>query len=497
MTYDISNSSILLMENNKKKFINLDATFKPFEQDLLKMILMENKSFTEICDFVDSKINALVKAADVQELKMVQVDDLLDETLLTGSDDESEIINSDKLEELIEFSSGQLTIKDNTLYWRGEPIYNKKMIEFISHYQSNGADIEFIERFLDKVYQNPDAKVRNDIFDFIVNRCGILSDGDFLAYKRVRTSYMDIHSNTMDNSIGKTVFMDRAKCNPNPNQTCSSGLHVCTKGYLGSFIGDRTVLCKVNPKDVVAVPNDYSAMKMRTCYYKVVGEIKNNNEFSDILAKLYIDPTSGDKLFMEEAEVNDNIEVGIQAAEATGVTVVEATSDAEANTEATVETTPVTPAVKVMDLEVTTPEETLLLIFGNDSKVLSSLNVAKKAYVDHKDLNFYNTELINRATKIRPKNAKLLYAISVWDNRASKAEQLEEVLKNNVSVTDDAETIKEVIELFSTDTKVAKALEKITTPESDKTLFETIVDRIKHLRPTSAKLNKFLENLKK
>jgi hypothetical protein len=472
------------MENNKKKFINLDATFKPFEPELLKMILIDQKSFTEICNFVDSKINALVKAVESTttptELKMVKIDDFLDDTPLTG--EEAKIINSDKLEELIEFSSGQLTIKDNTLYWRGEPIYNKKMIEFISHYQSNMVNIEFVERFLDKVYQNPDVNVRNDIFDFIVNRCGILSDGDFLAYKRVRDSYMDIHSNSMDNSIGKIVFMDRIKCDPNSNRTCSRGLHVCTKGYLSSFSGDRIVLCKVNPKDVVAIPVDYSAMKMRTCYYKVVGEVKSNSEFSDILANLYDDPTSGDKLFMEVAEINDNIEVGIQV----NTTTVETDSRV-----------PVTPAGKVIDIEVTTPEETLLLIFGNDSKVLSSLNVAKKAYAEHKDLDLYNTDLINRATKIRPKNTKLLYAIDVWSTRTTKAKQLDEVLKNNASVTDDAKTIKEVIELFSTDTKVAKALEKIVEPEENKNLFETIVDRIKQLRPTSAKLVKFLDNLKK
>jgi hypothetical protein len=52
-------------------------------------------------------------------------------------------------------------------------------------------------------------------------------------------------------------------------------LHVCSQSYLGHFGGDRVIVCKINPKDVVSVPADYNNAKMRVCRYEVVSELKD------------------------------------------------------------------------------------------------------------------------------------------------------------------------------------------------------------------------------
>jgi hypothetical protein len=108
------------------------------------------------------------------------------------------------------------------------------------------------------------------------NNLPITPDGYFLAYKKVRANYLDVHSGTMDNSPGRVVEMPRNKVDDNQNNTCSHGLHFCSEGYLKHFGGERTVIVKINPADVVSIPNDYNQTKGRACRYEVIGEVGVN-----------------------------------------------------------------------------------------------------------------------------------------------------------------------------------------------------------------------------
>jgi hypothetical protein len=82
----------------------------------------------------------------------------------------------------------------------------------------------------------------------------------------------------MDNSPGKVVEMERHEVDDNRDVTCSTGLHFCGMSYLSCFGGDRTVIVKVNPADVVSIPSDYNDAKGRTCRYEVVGELNVSPE---------------------------------------------------------------------------------------------------------------------------------------------------------------------------------------------------------------------------
>jgi hypothetical protein len=77
----------------------------------------------------------------------------------------------------------------------------------------------------------------------------------------------------MDNSPGRVVEMERNQVDDNKDQTCSTGLHFCGMSYLSHFSGERTVIVKVNPADVVSIPSDYNGAKGRACRYEVVGEL--------------------------------------------------------------------------------------------------------------------------------------------------------------------------------------------------------------------------------
>lgn len=136
------------------------------------------------------------------------------------------------------------------------------------------APVERLLKFLDNLCQNPSSSVVERLYTFLEKgNMPITDDGHFLAYKRIRANWTDVHSGTMDNSVGREVTMPRSLVNDNDNETCSTGLHFCSYSYLASFDGDRVVALKINPRDVVSIPTDYNDAKGRCCRYVVVEEI--------------------------------------------------------------------------------------------------------------------------------------------------------------------------------------------------------------------------------
>lgn len=140
-----------------------------------------------------------------------------------------------------------------------------------------GLSVEPMVRFIENLMQNPSKRAVDELFGFLdACKLPITEDGHFLAYKRVREDYKDVHSGTMDNSIGQVLSMERNLVDEDKNNTCSYGLHFCSYDYLAHFGGARIVVVKINPADVVAIPADYNNSKGRTCKYEVVDEIPLN-----------------------------------------------------------------------------------------------------------------------------------------------------------------------------------------------------------------------------
>lgn len=159
--------------------------------------------------------------------------------------------------------------------WR--PLHNA-LVDRIIDMREQGFDPQPMIRFLFNIEKNPSEESKKDLYAFLeTNRLPITADGCFLAYKKVDQDYMDCHTHSIDNSPGKTVKMPREDVNPDRRQTCSSGLHVCSGGYLKNFYGSHTMLIKVHPKDVVTVPTDYKNSKMRCCRYKVLKELSDED----------------------------------------------------------------------------------------------------------------------------------------------------------------------------------------------------------------------------
>jgi hypothetical protein len=166
---------------------------------------------------------------------------------------------------------------DGTIFMDGEPVSEALTVRY-RFMLKNDFPLEGFKLFVQNLAQNPSKDGRKDLYGFL-EACTlpITEDGHFLAYKRVNRNYTDCRTGTFDNHVGKTVEMPRENVNPNRNETCSNGLHICSRSYLRHYSGDRVVVVKVNPKDVVSVPADYENAKMRVCRYEVVSELKNED----------------------------------------------------------------------------------------------------------------------------------------------------------------------------------------------------------------------------
>lgn len=106
----------------------------------------------------------------------------------------------------------------------------------------------------------------------------IADDGSIVIYKRLTKSgkdkqgrdiYVDVHSRRVTQRVGSRVFMDESLVDPDRRQDCSNGLHVAALSYLRSFSGEITIIGKVAPEDVIAVP-EYSNNKMRVAGYDIL-----------------------------------------------------------------------------------------------------------------------------------------------------------------------------------------------------------------------------------
>jgi len=169
-------------------------------------------------------------------------------------------------------SSTDVRIEDASIFYKDREVTGliaSRVFEVIRL----GLDVQPMVKFIANLMQNPSKRAVDELFGFL-EACTlpITPDGHFLAYKRVREDYLDCHSGTMDNSVGNVLEMDRNAVDDDKNRTCSAGLHFCSFDYLKSFHGERIVIVKINPKDVVAIPADYNNSKGRTCRYEVVGE---------------------------------------------------------------------------------------------------------------------------------------------------------------------------------------------------------------------------------
>lgn len=194
------------------------------------------------------------------------------------------------------------------------------LVDRIFQMIKEGFDAKPLVNFLFNLFQNPSEKAIDELYTFLeYGKMPITEDGHFVAYKRVNAEYKSIYDGKTDNSIGSVVSMPRDQVNHTSSETCSRGLHICSFDYLSSYSGERVIIVKVNPKNVVSIPTDYSNTKARVCEYKVIGELSlseaglPDNTLSS--SSVYMEAEEDQEWDDEETEDEDDLEMDMTDAE--------------------------------------------------------------------------------------------------------------------------------------------------------------------------------------
>ena len=194
------------------------------------------------------------------------------------------------------FTEGRVQIGKEGVLFDGKELTGVMKDRLIS-ILNEGLDVTPMAKFVDKLMDNPVESAKEELYLWMEEaKLPITPDGDFLAFKSVRHDYMDHHSGTVRNQIGDTPEMILEDVDTNRNRTCSSGLHFCAWSYIPAAYSfqtdDHIMVLKINPKNVVAIPNDYNNAKGRTWTYEVVGEVPKE-EVLDIFNKPVLEEFQG------------------------------------------------------------------------------------------------------------------------------------------------------------------------------------------------------------
>ena len=176
-------------------------------------------------------------------------------------------------------SAGQFRVTADGVFHGEEPVHNvvsQRIMDFLKE----GLDFTPLLKFLERVNDNPSKRSVDELYKFLEHKhLPIDADGYFYAYKAVTYEWFDKHSRKFANTIGTTLTMKRNMVCDDANIGCSYGFHVGSIEYVRNFVsmygeenGDRILIVRVNPADVVSVPHDCNCQKIRTCSYTVMSE---------------------------------------------------------------------------------------------------------------------------------------------------------------------------------------------------------------------------------
>ncbi len=193
------------------------------------------------------------------------------------------------------FSDGKFEVVDGVVHVEGKPVPNglsRKIIAFAKE----GLPYAPLLNFWKKLQNNPSWRNVQGLFEFLeLKDYPITESGDIIAYKGVRSDWMDRYSGTISNKIGNVVKMPRNEVNDNPELECQKGFHVSDYTFALSYSGcdGHMTMVSVNPEHVVSMPNAYHFTKMRVCEYTVLSEV-TKEEKGNLYRAPEVDNTSED-----------------------------------------------------------------------------------------------------------------------------------------------------------------------------------------------------------
>jgi hypothetical protein len=201
--------------------------------------------------------------------------------------------------------SERVAVANGRVYFDGDEVdstITQQIVRCLD--DSTEGDWKPLVLFMENVAANPNPHSREQLFDWLRDRkFTIASNGCFIGYKGVHERpdaddglpYQSASSGEaivngerfegkIPNAPGATVEMPRSAVQHNPSEGCSTGLHVGTYAYAQTYARAALLSVLVNPRDVVSVPTDCNAEKMRVCRYVVQDDAATAPEDSPAIA---------------------------------------------------------------------------------------------------------------------------------------------------------------------------------------------------------------------
>jgi hypothetical protein len=185
--------------------------------------------------------------------------------------------------------SERVTTAHGRLYLDGEEIDNALTAQVLRFLDEGVDDWRPLVAFFDNVQANPSEHSRTQLYSWLAaDDFTITQDGLIVGYKGVAKDEGgalvsvnsgraivdgEVYKGAIPNHLGAVVEMPRGEVTFDPGVGCSTGLHVGTYAYAEGWAQGALLEVHVNPRDVVSVPTDCDAAKMRTCRYVVVKTI--------------------------------------------------------------------------------------------------------------------------------------------------------------------------------------------------------------------------------
>lgn len=185
----------------------------------------------------------------------------------------------------------------SNVLWDGDPVHSVIAKQIARALETGEQNYEALAKFWEKLEGNPDAHSKEQAYSWLATHdFKITADGDLVAYKGVHKTddgYRSSSSGTafvngfkrtgqIPQALGDEVTMPRSSVTHDPGLGCHTGLHVGDWTYASNF-ATATVEVHVNPRDIVSVPTDCGARKMRVCRYRLVREVTEEYQGTPVL----------------------------------------------------------------------------------------------------------------------------------------------------------------------------------------------------------------------
>ena len=204
------------------------------------------------------------------------------------SGEQEEVINAILNERVGEYEKDGFTISPDSVSYDGETLPDI-LADKVRGIAAEGLPVKLFANFWENLNNNPSASSVRELYDFLAYKeLPVTEDGFFIAYKGVASNGLSVCGNTktkvlqgivddngkIQNNVGDTIEVKRWDVDDNRDNGCSFGLHVGSMDYATTW-GEKTLVVKVNPADVVSVPNDCSCQKCRVSKYEVIDSYEN------------------------------------------------------------------------------------------------------------------------------------------------------------------------------------------------------------------------------